>query len=112
MFNWRNLFKDGVLPPPTVEEPEKTVVYLRTDGITPARFMEREVKYDAWGTPYVHADSHHTDPYFTNTLKPNGRSSNQWLEWKHKSGPAVSFPDPSDPEKSWFPKNPNDDLPL
>ena len=99
----------GVKPKtPTVE---KTVVYLRTHGITPARFMTSKVHYDAWGTPYIYGDAFH-DNWMTNTLNEAGGTSSMYLEWKHKSGPPVSFTKKGDPQKSWFPKNPNNDLPL
>jgi hypothetical protein len=86
------------------EQPERTVVYLRTYGYTPAKFMEREVCYDAWGVPYVHADTFHTSSWATNHLKSEGKTSDRYLQWKHKSGPDVIFPDKTAPDKGWFPK--------
>lgn len=83
-------------------DPNETVVYLRTTGITPAKFMEARVYYDAWGTPHVWADAFRSDGV-PNYLQPRGRTGSQWLQWKHKSGPDVVFPDSSLPDKGWFP---------
>lgn len=85
------------------KSPERTVVYLRTYDITPAKFMESEVYYDAWGSPYVYGDAFH-DSWMTNTLEPKGQTGSRWLQWKHKSGPAVTFPNTSEPDLGWFPR--------
>lgn len=82
---------------------ERTVVYLRTYGITPARFLESEVYYDAWGSPYVHGDAYHA-AWMTNELLPEGKTRRDYFQWKHKSGPPVRFPQSDVEDLGWFPK--------
>jgi len=88
---------------PSIPDAEHTVVHLRSIGVTPAKFMESRVHYDAWGEPYVYGDAFHGD-WMTNTLRPKGNTGSKWLQWKHKSGPDVVFPDSTAPDKGWFPK--------
>lgn len=83
--------------------PEPTIVYVRTYDKTPARFGEVEVHYDAWGTPFVYWDPWHTSGGFTNELRPNGEAC-RLMQWKHKSGPAVTFPNKKAPDYGWFPE--------
>lgn len=90
----------------------KTIVYMRDlFSQEPARHWESPVDYDVWGTPFAYDYEYGKRPVL---LKSNGRfGSYDWQDWKHKSGPAVNFGAKNgDPKTSWFPKNPNDDLPL
>lgn len=90
----------------------KTTVYMRDLWPSrPARHWESPVDYDIWGTPFAYDYQFGKKPV---VLKSHGRfGSYDYQQWKHKSGPAVNFSVKNgDPKTSWFPKNPNDDLPL
>ena len=68
----------------------KTVVYLRSMR-TPARHWEDDVLYDDWGSPYIKHGR-----YGETALLQDGKTSDTYLngtEWRHKSGPPVTFPD-------------------
>jgi hypothetical protein len=86
-------------------KPERTIVYLRTKGRTPALFAEAEVHYDAWGSPYVNWQPifGHSSRY-ANELLSGGKTGHWQTQWRHKSGPDVIFPDKTAPDKGWFPR--------
>lgn len=92
--------------------PEKTIVYMReVSGHSPARYWESVVDYDAWGQPFAY--DYNFGLKTPENLKPDGRyGSYSWCNWKHKSGPPVRFEKVGDPQRTWFPPNPNDKLPL
>lgn len=97
------------------DKPEKTIVYMRDlfSG-SPARHWESVVDYDPWGRPFAY-DYRYGERYVERPeeLKPNGQyGSYSCQHWKHKSGPPVSFEMNGNPQKTWFPSNPNDKLPL
>jgi hypothetical protein len=73
--------------------PDRTIVYLRSHR-SPVAHGEAIVKYDAWGTPFIPRRSFEPFPLsFGCVLHPNGRTSDTLyqIEWRHKSGPPVSF---------------------
>lgn len=87
---------------PKPPKPEKTIVFLRAHKI-PAKFWESEVYYDAWGSPYVKGDGY--SDWIENPLKPNGKTHDTigQTEWRHKSGPPVTF---GDRPRTPFPNQP------
>ena len=87
---------------PAVVKPEETVVYARTVGC-PAKFWTSTVYYDAWGAPYFYGDGYHD--WMPVPMHPGGKTRTTGdVQWKHKSGPDVTFPDVTAPDKGWFPK--------
>lgn len=70
--------------------------------------------YDPWGTPMIYGNGYYG---YTkdrqSALYSHGRiGDSPWdSEWRHKSGPPVEF-NLGNPAKSWYPPNPNDDIPL
>ncbi len=114
MFGLGNLFKRN----PTVkqETAQKTIVmcrYVSNSSSLPSQHWESEVVYDAWGTPFIRGDSYSPwDRSRLSKITPYGSIPGMWVgEWRHKSGPPVDFNN-ADPSKSWFPPNPNDNIPL
>lgn len=82
-----------------------TRIALRTTD-TPVHYWTRPVRYDAWGDPYV--PSFFLDVFAPlgvgeMALKPGGRTSRSWVEWKHLSGPPVRFENRND--RGWSPSS-------
>lgn len=80
---------------PREEKPRKTNVYLRSTKV-PANFWEDEVRYDAWGAPYIRGYGIRKGTYDgpATALHSDGTTDATWLSgtrWKHKSGPPVRF---------------------
>ena len=79
----------GALFIPKPDGPEKTIVYVRQLRAVNCRHWECEVKYDAWGSPYVKPRDH-----YEIGLHPDGTTTEAFVyatQWKHKSGPPVTF---------------------
>lgn len=97
--------------------PEKTIVlcrYINSGGGVQSKYWESEVFYDSWGAPMIYGDGYRGyDRGTKNVLEPRGQiGDHPWRsEWKHKSGPPVKF-NLGDTTKTWYPPNPNDDIPL
>lgn len=96
---------------------EKTYVSLRciSYSIIRSRHWDSEVFYDDWGAPFVYGCAQRGyDKSRITSIRADGRANDgPWpTEWRHKSGPEVDFNRRQDPKKSWYPKNPNNDIPL
>ena len=102
---------------PERPRPEKTIVlcrYINRGGGVQSKYWESEVFYDSWGAPMIYGDGYKGyDRGTKNVLEPRGQiGDHPWRsEWKHKSGPPVKF-NLGDTTKTWYPPNPNDDIPL
>lgn len=73
--------------------PPSTIVYVRQTKATVCHRWESPVHYDIWGTPYISSWEKDIGWRFPINLRPNGVTSD-WVygtEWKHKSGPEVTF---------------------
>lgn len=81
LFDWSALFDSNV---------SDTVVFLRQTKRANCRHWEARVRYDDWGSPYVKCP----EGIIEIALRPDGLTSDTiaWgTQWKHKSGPPVTF---------------------
>lgn len=119
MFDWfRKHNKPGtavaVVPEVTQVHEElvtgPTVVYVRArPGSFPMQWWESEVHYDAWGEPFLrgcwarmlHSGRPGDDLM---RMKPNGKAADNCIEWLHKSGPMVTFPEGEPWKGKWHPE--------
>lgn len=85
MFKW--LFgKKSILKSPAPEV-DRTFVDCRK-LMAPTKYWTSQVYYDAWGTPYIY--DHYDLPSLINKNGSIVTPGN--AQWRHKSGPPVTFP--------------------
>lgn len=96
MMGWRDFFRFREAPQnkyevkPDKPNPGPTIVYLRSTS-TPVQHWESKVLYDAWGTPYIKSEGSRAQ-WGSTRLYSDGRTDSVYgTQWKHKSGPPVTF---------------------